>query len=65
MGLGKTIQVLALLLCLKNEEAPATGRAHTSLPRRDGPRRPSLLVVPASLIANWQRRGDKSRMPYY
>jgi len=38
MGLGKTIQVIALLLLLK----------------RDGAERPSLLVVPASLIANWQ-----------
>ncbi len=37
MGLGKTIQVLALLLVKK----------------REGPGRPSLLVVPASLLANW------------
>ena len=37
MGLGKTIQVLSLLLVLK----------------REGGRRPSLLVVPASLLANW------------
>jgi non-specific serine/threonine protein kinase len=39
MGLGKTIQVLALLLVLQ--------RVH------DGERRPSLLVAPASLLANW------------
>ena len=38
MGLGKTVQVLALLLDLK----------------RDGEKSPSLLVVPASLIANWK-----------
>jgi len=38
MGLGKTIQVLGLLL---------------SLNRRPGERRPSLLVAPASLLANW------------
>ena len=38
MGLGKTIQVLALLLVRKRE-------------RKGGP---ALLVVPASLIANWQ-----------
>jgi non-specific serine/threonine protein kinase len=37
MGLGKTIQVLSLLLVLKAE---ATGK-------------PSLLVAPASLLANW------------
>jgi len=40
MGLGKTIQVLALLLHLK----------HDSTQREN----PSLLVVPASLIANWK-----------
>ena len=40
MGLGKTIQVLAALL-RKKHELPASA--------------PSLLVVPASLIGNWQR----------
>jgi non-specific serine/threonine protein kinase len=39
MGLGKTIQVLALLL-VRREEAPRE-------------KRPSLLVAPASLLANW------------
>jgi non-specific serine/threonine protein kinase len=39
MGLGKTIQVLSLLLVLKSEAA--------------GTRAPSLLVAPASLLANW------------
>ncbi|SRR6266545_4099388 len=38
MGLGKTIQVLALLLALQ----PHRGSSH-----------PSLLVAPASLLANW------------
>ena len=38
MGLGKTIQVISLLLDLK----------------RDGRKGASLLVVPASLIANWK-----------
>ena len=38
MGLGKTIQVLALLLALKKK-------------RTD---KPSLLVLPASLMANWK-----------
>ncbi len=39
MGLGKTIQVLALLLVLKKE---GQGRPN-----------PSLLIAPASLLANW------------
>jgi non-specific serine/threonine protein kinase len=39
MGLGKTIQVLSLLLVLKAETS--------------GERKPSLLVAPASLLANW------------
>jgi non-specific serine/threonine protein kinase len=43
MGLGKTIQVLALLLDLKHRGQP-NGEA----------RLPSLLVVPASLLGNWQ-----------
>ena len=40
MGLGKTIQVLALLLVLKEK------------PQRKS--KPSLLVLPASLVANWK-----------
>jgi superfamily II DNA or RNA helicase len=39
MGLGKTIQVLALLLLLKRESGAKP--------------KPSLLIVPASLLANW------------
>jgi non-specific serine/threonine protein kinase len=39
MGLGKTIQVLSLLLVLRRA--------------RKGGHRPSLLVAPASLLANW------------
>ena len=39
MGLGKTIQVLSLLLILKRQTA--------------GRPQPSLLVAPASLLANW------------
>ena len=38
MGLGKTIQVLALLLSLKKKKQT----------------KPSLLVLPASLLANWK-----------
>ncbi|MCC7327177.1 MAG: DEAD/DEAH box helicase [Burkholderiales bacterium] len=42
MGMGKTIQVLSLLLILKRED---NGKGKEF--------RPSLLVVPASLLANW------------
>ncbi len=43
MGLGKTIQVIALLLKIYTESA------------RPGPNiRPSVIVVPASLMGNWQ-----------
>jgi non-specific serine/threonine protein kinase len=41
MGLGKTVQMLAVL---------AKHKAQAN----DAPRRPSLLVVPASLLANWR-----------
>ena len=40
MGLGKTLQVIALLVVLKKKGSAAN--------------QPSLLVVPASLIANWR-----------
>jgi len=46
MGLGKTVQVIALLLALKREREqgdPSGAKAA-----------PWLLVVPASLIANWK-----------
>jgi non-specific serine/threonine protein kinase len=41
MGLGKTLQVIALLVLLKKKGSAANEQ-------------PSLLVVPASLIANWR-----------
>ena len=44
MGLGKTIQALALLLWLKRDAA-----AHA----------PSLLVAPASLLANWKEEARR------
>jgi non-specific serine/threonine protein kinase len=39
MGLGKTIQILSLLLVLRKQNR--------------GERQPSLLIAPASLLANW------------
>jgi non-specific serine/threonine protein kinase len=44
MGLGKTVQVLALLLLDKE---------------RSSPDRPSLLVVPASLLGNWRAEAER------
>lgn len=46
MGLGKTIQVLSLLLLLKRDH----GRK---------PNYPSLLIAPASLLANWAAEIDR------
>src|SRR3974390_691456 len=43
MGRGKTLQVLALLL----------------LRRRSPTRLPALLVVPASLVANWKAEAER------
>ncbi|MBX3180341.1 MAG: DEAD/DEAH box helicase [Candidatus Hydrogenedentes bacterium] len=45
MGLGKTIQILALLLAGGNVRA--------------GKRKPSLLVVPASLLGNWRQEAER------
>ena len=45
MGLGKTVQVLSLLVALKEEEKV--------------PHKPSLLVLPASLLANWKAEIDR------
>jgi non-specific serine/threonine protein kinase len=47
MGLGKTVQVLALLLVLRSQATSETQRL------------PSLLVAPASLLANWAAEIDK------
>jgi non-specific serine/threonine protein kinase len=53
MGLGKTMQVLALLLILRKAgDASGAGRA-ASRPSDGETRRASLLVAPASLLANW------------
>jgi non-specific serine/threonine protein kinase len=51
MGLGKTIQVLCLLLVLK--------RRRTQPQPAAGENGASLLIVPASLIANWKAEIQK------
>ncbi len=45
MGLGKTIQVLSLLLVLARKRADGS--------------RPTLLVVPASLLGNWSSEAER------
>jgi non-specific serine/threonine protein kinase len=57
MGLGKTIQVIDLLLQI-DRVATAANKRHVL--NKDGSkrkvkRRPSLLIVPASLIGNWKQ----------
>ncbi|MBI5444900.1 MAG: ATP-dependent helicase, partial [Deltaproteobacteria bacterium] len=49
MGLGKTLQALALLLALKEEDVSGRGPGAG----------PSLLVLPASLLANWRRELER------
>ena len=44
MGLGKTLQVLALVL---------------TIARRKEPTRPSLIIAPASLLANWVSEAER------
>jgi non-specific serine/threonine protein kinase len=59
MGLGKTVQVLAYLQSLK--EIRAATSSGLSVERTDEERSHTavLLVVPKSLIANWQREAEK------
>ena len=53
MGLGKTIQVIDLLLQLNHVETTSKKNKQASTNKLDS--RPSLLIVPASLIGNWQQ----------
>ena len=48
MGLGKTIQIIALLLLQKKAQGSQAKK-----------RKPSLLVVPASLLGNWKSEIEK------
>src|ERR1035437_987063 len=54
MGLGKTLQTLALLLKRKTEAGSAEGGSKRPQADAEAQGLPNLLVVPASLIANWR-----------
>ena len=59
MGLGKTIQVLALLEARRVARAGANGKAQKkSSQSLKGPR-PSLVVVPRSLVFNWEQEAAR------
>ncbi len=55
MGLGKTIQIIALLLLLKRE---ATSKGKPTA-KNNEMRKPTLLIVPASLVGNWKREIER------
>jgi hypothetical protein len=57
MGLGKTIQVLGLLLLVKERAALVGAPREVAAPANGTG--PALLVVPASLIANWEAEIDR------
>ena len=54
MGLGKTMQVLALLLVRRQQPRRRSNAETAEHAKIDIGRRTSLLVAPASLLANWE-----------
>ena len=69
MGLGKTVQVLALLESRRqspksNVQSPKSSKPTQTLDMGhgtldSGPSRPSLVVVPRSLVFNWQQEAAR------
>jgi superfamily II DNA or RNA helicase len=75
MGLGKTVQVLALLESRRSQRGPgAAARDLETAPskanpgaagaglrtgQQDAPPRPSLVVVPRSLVFNWKQEASR------
>lgn len=68
MGLGKTVQVLAYLemlrtACGENGEDGERGdrgeRGACAAPASSGTKRHALLVVPASLLGNWEKEAER------
>ena len=54
MGLGKTVQMLAMLLKRKTDAGATAGGPKRTQAEGGDPTLPNLLVVPASLLANWR-----------
>ena len=67
MGLGKTIQAIAYHLHVRQTHIPkGTDRNISATDRRDGnqkdlwgERRPTLLICPTSVLANWRREIER------
>ncbi len=54
MGLGKTVQLLALLLAEREQPRTGPGRRRSASASR-----PTLLVCPMSVSGNWQREAER------
>ncbi|MEX2212844.1 MAG: DEAD/DEAH box helicase [Phycisphaeraceae bacterium] len=59
MGLGKTIQVLAMLDARRLEKEAARNEKDDAVKGASSLPRPSLVVVPRSLVFNWQSEASK------
>ena len=63
MGLGKRVQVLALLESRRGKGADRIGKPKTAKNRgvdfSNSETRPSLVVVPRSLVFNWQQEAAR------
>ncbi len=59
MGLGKTLQVLGLLLLRRRARGPAGKERKADKADKAAPNAPALLVVPASLVANWASEAER------
>ena len=59
MGLGKTIQLLALLLYERDEYRKKAQQAAAQGRPAPPPLKPTLLIVPTSVVTNWMREAKK------